>query len=148
MKLATVLNSRLFIEGTGYTSMVEPEPPEDPKFPKLFDSGRSEETGARSFLLWIEECYIEADQYRDPTITESHDIEDKVKFVKIHAGLYLAESTGTFGNWKVVVSRNNKGVEKTPWAYEFKTIEGDLTGLCRYLTNYRIGTTLRKNAPQ
>ncbi len=127
--------------------MPESEPPENPKFPKLFDSGVHEETGARDFLLWIEECYIEADQYHDPTVTESHDIEDKIKFVELDVNLYLAESAGTFGNWKAVVSRNNKGVEKTPWAFEFKTIEGDLDGLCRYIRERRVTFSLRKKAP-
>ena len=78
---------------------------------------------------------------------ETYDSEDKIKFVKIHAGLYLAESDGRFDQWKVVVSRNNKGVEKTPWAYEFKSIEGDLTGLCRYIKERRITDSLRRGAP-
>ncbi len=153
MYSATVLNSRLFIEDTGYASMVEPEPPEDPKFPKLFDSGRDEETGARDFLLWIEECYIEAEQYHDPSITETYSDEDLIRFAELGpkpgvvASRYLAESAGDFGNWKIIVRRNDKGRMKTPWAYEFETIEGDLDGLCRYMREQPVTYSLRKKAP-
>ena len=143
--------------------MTGPEPPEDPKYPQLFENGLDEETGARNFLLWIQECYLEVVNYHDPNAgpdqidgmiaTEYEDTEDQVRFAELGpkagvvAGRYLAESAGTFGKWKVIVRRNNKGKMKTPWAYEFEEIAGDLKGLYRYDKKYRVIDTLRKDAP-
>ena len=63
--------------------MIGPEPPEEPKYPQLFESGRTEQAGARSFLLWIEECNIDPDQIRDPTVTETYSQEDKIRFAEL-----------------------------------------------------------------
>lgn len=86
-------------------------------------------------------------------MTETYSQEDKIRFAELGpkpgvvASRHLAESYGQFGKWKVVVRRNDKGRMKTPWSYEFETIEGDPKGFCYYLMRYRIVKTLRKNAP-
>ncbi len=143
--------------------MTGSEPPEEPKFPQLFESGRKEQAGARDLLLWIEECYLQAVNYDDPCAgpdqiedmiaTEYEDTDDQVSFAELGpkpgvvANRYLAKSAGQFGNWKVVMRRNDKGRMKTPWSYEFETIEGDIEGFCRYITERRVTYALRNMAP-
>jgi len=147
MILGAALNSQLFIANTAIAFMPTSALLKETNFPYIFRDGDAEWRAAESFLLWVEDLYIDYDRSFPPKsedapiINESLDEKDEILFAEIDPdseeswSRYLVESSGKYGFWKVIVRRDRKTLKSQNLKiYSFETIDGDWKGFCQYLT--------------